>query len=111
MFEIGGSFAGTFAGIVFIWRLAILVDSLDTLSELVIPPVGIERPRAAGCVNRLQVAKLTVEFGLAVPQHCTVQKTRIRSSRERDLPRQSTGDRARARFCAAVVSEEPIGVP
>ena len=31
-----GHFAGTIAGIVFIWRLAILVDSLDTLQNCVI---------------------------------------------------------------------------
>ena len=30
-----GLFAGTFASLVFIWRCAILVDSLDTLSKLV----------------------------------------------------------------------------
>ena len=28
-----GLFAGTFAGLVFIWRCAILVDSLDTLEN------------------------------------------------------------------------------
>ena len=38
-----GQFAGTIAGLVFMWRIAILVDSLDTLSTCVIAPVGIER--------------------------------------------------------------------
>ena len=42
-----GLFAGTFAGLVFIWRCAILVDSLDTLSDIVRSTVGIERSRVA----------------------------------------------------------------
>ena len=46
-------FAGTLAGLVFIWRCAILVDSLDTLRTCEFVTAGIEHFRTAACVNDL----------------------------------------------------------
>ena len=63
-----GLFAGTFAGLVFIWRCAILVDSLDTLSDIVRSTIGIECSRVVVGLNLFRVTKLIIEFGSVVPQ-------------------------------------------
>ena len=66
-----GLFAGTFAGLVFIWRCAILVDSLDTHIDSVSSNRWHRVLSSNGLCVQIGVAKLIVEFGLAVPQHCS----------------------------------------
>ena len=67
------------------WRIATLVDSLDTLSTCVNCTRRHRAPLSGGLCEWFRVAKLIAEFGLVVYQHCSLQQTRIRSSRERDL--------------------------
>ena len=105
-----GLFAGTFAGLVFIWRCAILVDSIDTLSDIVCSAVGIKRSRAAVGLSLFRVAKLIVEFGSVVPQPRVGSNPRSTKSGSDLLPRWRAGCSARTLWNAKPFEADPTGV-